>query len=74
MDQLLLRAERLVEADDLDAALQTMADAVAFSEEHDLELPSDFRFQHARVTFAVELLGTAKESVTDFRTTSRNNA
>ena len=74
LDQLLLRTERLVEADHLDAAVQVMADAVALGEEHDLKLPSDFRFQHARVAFAVGLLGTAKESVAEYLTVASREA
>ncbi len=66
LDQLLLRIDRLVEADDLDAAVQTMEEALALAAEHELELPPDFRFEQARVAFAVGLLGAAKESVTGY--------
>ena len=65
MDQLLLRSEQLIEADDLDAAVPVMNEALALAKEHDLGLPSDYLFQHARIAFAVGLLGTAKESVTE---------
>ncbi len=72
LDQLLLRTERLVEAGDLDLVVPVMEEAFAFATEHELELPPEFRFQHARVAFAVGLLATAKESVTEYLTvTSR---
>ena len=66
LDQLLLRTERLIEADDLDAAVEAMDEASALAAEHGLELPPDFRFEHARVAFAVGLLGAVKESVTAY--------
>ena len=66
LDQLLLRTERLIEADDLDAAVEAMDEASALAAEHELELPPDFRFEQARTAFAVGLLGAAKESVTEY--------
>ena len=66
LDQLLLRTERLLEADDLDGAVEAMEEASALAAEHELELPPDFRFEHARTEFAVGLLGAAKESVTAY--------
>ena len=66
LDQLLLRTERLIEADDLDAAVEAMEEAFALAAEHELELPPDFRFEQARTEFAVGLLGAAKESVTAY--------
>ena len=66
LDQLLLRTERLIEADDLDAAVEAMDEASALAAEHDLELPPNFRFEQARTEFAVGLLGAAKESVTAY--------
>ena len=66
LDQLLLRTERLIEADDLDAAVEAMDEASALAAEHELELPADFRFEQARTEFAVGLLGAAKESVTAY--------
>ena len=66
LDQLLLRTERLIEADELDAAVEAMDEASALAEEHKLELPADFRFEQGRTEFAVGLLGTAKESVTEY--------
>ena len=74
LDQLLLRIDRLVEADDLDAAVQTMEEALALAAEHELELPPDFRFEQARVAFAVGLLVTAKESVTAYLTVASREA
>ena len=66
LDQLLLRTERLLEADDLDGAVEAMEEASALAAEHELELPADFRLEQARTEFAVGLLGTAKESVTEY--------
>ena len=66
LDQLLLRTERLIEADDLDAAVEAMDETSALAAEHELELPADFRFEQARTEFAVGLLGAAKESVTAY--------
>lgn len=68
LDQLLLRTERQVEADDLDPAVETMEDAFAFGAEHGLGLPPGLRFEHARVSFAVGLLEAAKASVTEYLT------
>ena len=68
LDQLLLRAERLVEADDLDPAAQALERAISFATEQDLELPPDVRFDHARVALAVGLLEAAKASVTEYLT------
>ena len=73
-DQLLLRAERLLEADDLDAAVQVMEEASALAAEHELELPPDFHFRRARTEFAVGLLGAAKESVTEYLTVAGREA
>ena len=66
LDQLLLRTERLIEADDLDAAVEAMEEAFALAAQHELELPADFRFEQAQTEFAVGLLGAAKESVTAY--------
>ena len=68
LDQLLLRAQRLVDEDDLDAAVVAMDEALGLGAEHGLELPPDLRFEHARVSFAVGLLETAKASVTEYLT------
>ena len=74
LDQLLLRAERLIEADDLDAAVEAMDEASALAAEHELELPPDFRFEQAGTAFAVGLLGAAKESVTEYLTVAGREA
>ena len=68
LDQLLVRTERLIEADDLDAAIEAMDEASALAAEHGLELPPDFRFEQAQTHFAVGLLEAAKESVTAYLT------
>ena len=64
----MLRSERLVEADDLDAAVVVMDEAFALVAEHGLELPPDVRFEHARLALAVGLLEAAKASVTEYLT------
>ena len=74
LDQLLLRAERLIEAEDLDEAVEAMDEASALAAEHELALPPDFRFEQARVAFAVGLLDAAKESVTEYLTVSGREA
>ena len=74
LDQVLLRTERLIEADELDAAVEAMDEASALAAEHELELPPDFRFDQAHTEFAVGLLGAAKESVTEYLTVSGREA
>ena len=74
LDQLLLRTGRLVEADELDTAVKVMDEVFALGAEHDLQLPPNFRFEHARVAFAVGLVGTAKESVTQYLTVASREA
>ena len=74
LDQLLLRTERLIEADDLDAAVEVMEEASSLAAESELELPPDFRFEQARTAFAVGLLGAAKESVTEYLTVAGREA
>ena len=74
LDQLLLRTERLIEADELDAAVEAMDEASVLAADHDLELPPDFRFEQAQTKFAVGLLGAAKESLTAHLTVSGREA
>ena len=69
-----MRAERLIEADDLDAAIEAMDEASALAAEHELELPPDVRFEQAQTHFAVGLLGAAKESVTAYLTVAGRQA
>ena len=45
-----------------------MDEALGLGAEHELELPPNLRFEHARVSFAVGLLETAKASVTEYLT------
>lgn len=68
MDQLLLRAERLIEAEDSDGALEVIREILALQEEHGLELPPGFHFRHAQAGFAAGSLETAKESATQYLT------
>ena len=74
LDQLLLRTDRLIEADDLDAAVEVMEEASSLAAESELELPPDFRFEQARTAFAVGLLGAARESVTEYLTVAGREA
>ncbi len=68
LGQLVLRVERLVEADDLDAAVEAMDEAFALGAGHELELPAGLRLKHAQAAFAVGLVGVAKASVTEYLT------
>lgn len=68
LDQLLLRVERLVQADNLDAAVVAMEEVFTLGAEHDLELPPGLHFEHADAASAVGLLGAAKASVAEYLT------
>ena len=52
VDRHLLRAERLLAADDAAGALDAMNEILALQEEHDLLLQDDFDFQYAQVAYA----------------------
>ena len=70
MDQLLLRAERLIEAEDSDGALEVIREILALQEEHGLDLPSAFYFSQAQTEFNTGSLLGAKEAVTRYLTTA----
>ena len=63
-----------MEADDLDGAVEAMEEAFALADQSELELPPGLRFRHARLAFAVGLLGAAKESVTGYLTAASREA
>ena len=68
VDKYLLRADRLMEAKDPKGALELMGKIVALQKEHDLILPDEFHFKHAKVAFSAGSLMAAKESVNRFLT------
>ena len=70
MDQLLLRAERLIEAEDSEGALEVIQQILALQEEHGLELPPAFHFSQAQTEFNTGSLLGAKEAVTRYLTTA----
>ena len=69
-DQLLLRAERLIEADDPEAALEALGEVLALQAEHGIELPPKYHFRRAQAAFDAARLETAKEAVTRYLTDS----
>ena len=68
VDQLLLRAERSIQQEDSDAALEVIWEILVLQEEHGIELPAEFYFRRAQATFAAATLESAKESVTSYLT------
>ena len=70
MDQLLLRAERLIEAEDSEGALEVIQQILALQEEHGLELSPAFHFSQAQTQFNTGSLLGAKEAVTRYLTTA----
>ena len=70
LDQLLLRAERLLEAEDSTAALDVIQEILSLHEEHGLELPPEFHFSRAQTEFNTGSLLGAKEAATRYLTTA----
>ena len=66
VDRHLVRVDRLLAADDLEAALEAMNEVIALQEEHDLELGNDFPFRYARVAFAAGRTETAIASLNEY--------
>jgi len=54
VDRYLLRAERLMEANDPKGALEVIGKIVDLQKEHSLTLPNEFHFKHAKVLFPQE--------------------
>ena len=61
VDQLLLRAERLIQQEDTDRALEIIGEMLALQDEHGIEPPAEFHFRRAQATFAAGTLASAKE-------------
>ena len=68
VDQYLLRADRLMEAEDPKGALGELGKIVALQKEHGLTLPDEFHFKHAKVAFSAGSIEAAKESVNRYLT------
>ena len=66
VDRHLLRAERLLAADDPAAAHEALNEILALQEEHDLVLPDDFNFQYAEVAYAAGRTETAIASLNQY--------
>ena len=72
VDRRLLRVERLLAADNHQAAHDVMNEIIALEREHDVALPAEFPFRFAQVAFAAGLAETAVEYVNEYRgSTSR---
>ncbi len=65
-DRYLVRAERLMEEKDYEAALDMMGKIVALQKEHDLTLPDEFHFKYAQVAFSAGLIKDAVESLNKY--------
>lgn len=68
VDQLLLRVERMIETEETEGALEVVQEILALQEEHAIQLPPEFHFRRAQVTFAAGTLEPARESVTRYVT------
>ncbi len=66
LDRLLVRAETLNAADDLDGALAVMSQALALQEEYGLEFRPKFHFVHAQMALEAGRIETAERSVTEY--------
>ena len=66
VDRRLLRVERLLAADNHQAAHDVMNEIFALEREHDVALPAEFPFRFAQVAFAAGLAETAVEHVNEY--------
>ena len=66
VDRHLVRMERLLAADDPEAALEVMNEILAPQEEHDLDLENGFHFRYAEVAFAAGRTETAITSLNEY--------
>ncbi len=66
VDRHLVRAERLLGADDPGAALEAMNEILALQDAHGLLLEDDFYFQYARVAFAAGRTERAMASLNEY--------
>ena len=68
VDQYLLRADRLLEAEDPKGALDLMNKIVALQKEHGLTFPEEFHFKYAKVALSAGSIQAAKESLNKYLT------
>ena len=66
VDRYLLRADRLMEAEDPTGALEVMGEIVALQKEHGLTLPEEFHFKYAKVTLSAGLVQDAIDAVNKY--------
>ena len=71
VDQYLLRADRLLEAEDPKGALDLMNKIVALQKEHGLTFPEEFHFKYAKVALSAGSIQAAKESLNKYLTVAR---
>lgn len=69
VDRHLVRAQRLLAADEPAAALAAMNEILALQDEHDLVLPHDFDFHYADVAYAAGRTETAIASLNEYLVT-----
>ncbi|MYN67734.1 MAG: SUMF1/EgtB/PvdO family nonheme iron enzyme [Acidobacteria bacterium] len=65
-DRHLVRAERLLAAEEPEAALEVMNEVLALEREHGLALANDFRFRYAQMAFAAGRTETAIASLNEY--------
>ena len=63
VDRYLLRAERLMEAQDSKGALELMGKIIALQEEHGLTFPKEFHFKHAQMALSAGAVQEAIDAV-----------
>ena len=66
VDRYLLRADRLMEANDPKGALEIMGKIVALQREHGLTLPDEFHFKHARIALSAGKVQDAIDAVNKY--------
>ena len=66
VDRHLVRVERLLAADDYEAAHDEMLEIIALQKLHALVLPDDFQFEYARVAFRTGLTEVAIASLNEY--------
>ena len=66
MDRYMVRAERLMEANDSKGALDMMRKIIALHKEHSLMFPEEFHFKHSKVAMSAMSVGEAMYAVTTY--------
>ena len=66
VDRYLLRADRLMEANDPKGALEIIGKIVALQREHGLTLPDEFHFKHARIALSAGKVQDAIDAVNKY--------